>query len=142
MNSLLIAPGLPGGMMGSLMADLETNLESINKYKAKHNLPFMTQDQLLIKLFDEVAYVWPRVGYPPLVTPFSQYVKNLAMMNVMAMEKGKDRWGMIADDIWDMILGKVKLPIIPPGSPGAISREFIRRFFGLMYNPRKSSINS
>ena len=106
MNSLLIAPGLPGGMMGSLMADLESNLESINKYKAKRNLPFMTQDQLLIKLFDEVAYVWPRVGYPPLVTPFSQYVKNLAMMNVMAMEKGKERWGMIADDIWDMILGK------------------------------------
>ena len=106
MNSLLIAPGLPGGMMGSLMADLETNLESINKYKAKRNLPFMTQDELLIKLFDEVAYVWPRVGYPPLVTPFSQYVKNLAMMNVMALEKGKPRWGMIADDIWDMILGK------------------------------------
>ena len=84
--------------MGSLMADLETNLESINKYKAKRNLPFMTQDELLIKLFNEVAYVWPRVGYPPLVTPFSQYVKNLAMMNVMAMEKGKERWGMIADD--------------------------------------------
>ena len=111
MNSLLIAPGLPGGMMGSLMADLETNLESINKYKAKHNQPFMTQDQLLIKLFNEVAYVWPRVGYPPLVTPFSQYVKNLAMMNVIAMEKGKERWGMIADDIWDMILGKAgRLP--------------------------------
>lgn len=111
MNSLLIGPGLPGGMMGSLMADLESNLESINKYKAKRNLPFMTQDQLLIKLFNEVAYVWPRVGYPPLVTPFSQYVKNLAMMNVMALEKGKERWGMIADDIWDMILGKAgKLP--------------------------------
>lgn len=111
MNSLLIGPGLPGGMMGSLMADLETNLESINKYKAKHNLPFMKQDELLIKLFNEVAYVWPRVGYPPLVTPFSQYVKNLAMMNVIAMEKGKERWGMIADDIWDMILGKAgRLP--------------------------------
>ena len=55
MNSLLIGPGLPGGMMGSLMADLESNLESINKYKAKHNLPFMTQDQLLIKLFNEVG---------------------------------------------------------------------------------------
>ena len=111
MNSLLIGPGLPGGMMGSLMADLESNLESINKYKAKRNLPFMKQDELLIKLFNEVAYVWPRVGYPPLVTPFSQYVKNLAMMNVIAMEKGKERWGMIADDIWDMILGKAgKLP--------------------------------
>ncbi|MBQ4621262.1 MAG: oxaloacetate decarboxylase [Bacteroidaceae bacterium] len=111
MNSLLIGPGLPGGMMGSLMADLETNLESINKYKAKRNMKFMTQDELLIKLFNEVAYVWPRVGYPPLVTPFSQYVKNLALMNVMQMEKGKERWGMIADDIWDMLLGKAgKLP--------------------------------
>ena len=112
---------LPGGMMGSLMADLESNLESINKYKAKHNLPFMTQDQLLIKLFDEVAYVWPRVGYPPLVTPFSQYVKNLAMMNVMAMEKGKERWGMIADDIWDMILGKAGR------LPGKLAPEIIEK---------------
>ena len=48
---------------------------------------------------------------PPLVTPFSQYVKNLALMNVMQMEKGKARWSMIADDIWDMILGKAgRLP--------------------------------
>ena len=87
MNSLLIGPGLPGGMMGSLMADLEKNLETINKSNIKNNKPLMSQDQLLIKLFDEVAYVWPRVGYPPLVTPFSQYVKNLALMNVMQMEK-------------------------------------------------------
>ena len=121
MNSLLIGPGLPGGMMGSLMADLESNLESINKYKAKRNLPFMTQDQLLIKLFNEVAYVWPRVGYPPLVTPFSQYVKNLAMMNVIAMEKGKERWGMIADDIWDMILGKAGR------LPGKLAPEIIEK---------------
>jgi len=71
----------------------------------------MTQEKLLLKLFDEVAYVWPRVGYPPLVTPFSQYVKNLALMNVMQMEKGKERWSMIADDIWDMLLGKAgRLP--------------------------------
>lgn len=105
-NSLLIAPGLPGGMMGSLMSDLETNLESINKWKEKHGHPLLTQDDLLIKLFDEVAYIWPKLGYPCLVTPFSQYVKNLALMNVMQMEKGKERWSMIADDIWDMILGK------------------------------------
>ncbi len=121
MNSLLIRPGLPGGMMGSLMADLGTNLESINKYKAKRNLPFLTQDELLIKLFDEVAYVWPRVGYPCLVTPFSQYVKNLAMMNVIQMEKGKERWGMIADDIWDMILGKAG------ALPGELAPEIIEK---------------
>ncbi|MBS7364054.1 MAG: oxaloacetate decarboxylase [Paludibacteraceae bacterium] len=111
MNSLLIGPGLPGGMMGSLMTDLETNLESINKWKEKNGKPKMTQDELLIKLFDEVKYVWPMMGYPCLVTPFSQYVKNMALMNVMQMEKGKERWSMIADDIWDMMLGKSgKLP--------------------------------
>jgi pyruvate carboxylase subunit B len=105
-NSLLVAPGLPGGMMGSLMSDLEQNLESLNKWKAKNNQPQLTIDELLVKLFDEVTYVWPKVGYPCLVTPFSQYVKNLALMNVIQMEKGKARWSMIADDIWDMILGK------------------------------------
>ncbi|MGN1219622.1 MAG: biotin/lipoyl-containing protein [Candidatus Cryptobacteroides sp.] len=105
-NSLLIKPGLPGGMMGSLMTDLEENLAQLNKWKAKNNQEPLTTDQLLIKLFDEVAYVWPKVGYPTLVTPFSQYVKNLALMNVIQMEKGKERWSMIGDNIWDMILGK------------------------------------
>ena len=105
-NSLLIKPGLPGGMMGSLMTDLADNLKSLNKWKVKNGQPELTTDQLLIKLFDEVAYVWPKVGYPCLVTPFSQYVKNLALMNVIQMEKGKERWSMIADNIWDMILGK------------------------------------
>jgi pyruvate carboxylase subunit B len=106
MNSLLIGPGLPGGMMGSLMADLSSNLESINKWKVKNNQPELTQDELLVKLFNEVEYIWPMVGYPPLVTPYSQYVKNLALMNVMQLERGKEHWGMIADDIWDMLMGK------------------------------------
>ena len=105
-NSLLVKPGLPGGMMGSLMTDLEENLASLNKWKVKHNQPELSTDEILVKLFDEVAYVWPKVGYPCLVTPFSQYVKNLALMNVIQMEKGKERWSMIADNIWDMILGK------------------------------------
>ena len=105
-NSLLVKPGVPGGMMGSLMTDLEDNLKSMNKWKVKNGQPELTTDQLLVKLFDEVAYVWPKVGYPCLVTPFSQYVKNLALMNVIQMEKGKARWSMIADNIWDMILGK------------------------------------
>ncbi len=110
-NSLLIKPGLPGGMMGSLMTDLEENLSSLNKWKVKNGQEPLTTDQLLVKLFDEVAYVWPKVGFPPLVTPFSQYVKNLSLMNVMQMEKGKNRWEMFPDTIWDMVLGKAgKLP--------------------------------
>lgn len=111
MNSLLIGPGLPGGMMGSLMADLENNLASLNKWLTKRDKPTVTQDQLLIKLFDEVKYVWPRLGYPPLVTPFSQYVKNAALMNVLQMEKGKARWSMLDENTWGMIIGKSgKLP--------------------------------
>jgi len=111
MNSLLIGSGLPGGMMGSLMADLGSNLESLNKWLVKRNKPTITQDELLIKLFEEVEYIWPILGYPPLVTPFSQYVKNLALMNVIQLIKGRERWSMIADNIWDMIVGKSgKLP--------------------------------
>ncbi len=120
-NSLLIKPGLPGGMMGSLMTDLEVNLLSLNKWKTKHNQPELTIDQLLVKLFDEVAYVWPKVGFPPLVTPFSQYTKNLALMNVMQMEKGRERWSMIADTIWDMILGKAGT------LPGPVDQIFLQK---------------
>jgi pyruvate carboxylase subunit B len=119
MNSLLIGPGLPGGMMGSLMADLENNLASLNKWMRKHNKPELTQDELLISLFDEVRYIWPKMGFPPLVTPFSQYVKNVALMNVMQMMKGNKRWTMIDDNTWDMMLGKAgKLP-------GKLDKEII-----------------
>lgn len=130
MNSLLIAPGLPGGMMGSLMADLEANVVSVNRYLEKNGKPTLTQDDLLIKLFDEVAYVWPMVGYPPLVTPFSQYVKNLALMNVTQLIKGRERWSMIADDIWDMILGKSgRLPGEVHPEIKALAKEQNREFY-------------
>lgn len=106
LNSLLIGPGLPGGMMGSLMADLEKNLKSINKWLSKNGKDEITQDEFLIKLFKEVEHTWPKLGYPPLVTPFSQYVKNLSLMNVMQIIKGKERFSMIDENTWGMILGK------------------------------------
>lgn len=52
----------------------------------------MSQDQLLIKLFDEVAYVCRVSATPPLVTPVRPVCKNLQLMNVMLHEKGKARW--------------------------------------------------
>lgn len=106
MNSLLIGPGLPGGMMGSLMADLENNVKSLNKWLTKNNRPNVDQEELLLKLFEEVKYVWPKLGYPPLVTPFSQYVKNVSLMNVINMYKDKKRFAMIDENTWGMILGK------------------------------------
>ncbi|MGF1635577.1 MAG: biotin/lipoyl-containing protein, partial [Cyclobacteriaceae bacterium] len=106
MTALLIGSGLPGGMMGSLKADLANNLASINRYLEKNDKSTLTQDELMIKLYDEVEHIWPMMGYPPLVTPYSQYVKNVALMNVMQMIKGKERFSMIDDNTWDMMLGK------------------------------------
>ena len=106
MSSLLLECGLPGGMMGSMMADLGGIRSTINNLRKKKGEPELSVDDMLIKLFDEVAYVWPRVGYPPLVTPFSQYTKNIALMNLLTLEQGKGRFVMMDDSMWGMILGK------------------------------------
>jgi pyruvate carboxylase subunit B len=72
-----------------------------------------------VKLFNEVEFIWPKLGYPPLVTPFSQYVKNVALMNIIQLTSGKERYSMIDNNTWDMILGKAgKLP-------GPLDKEII-----------------
>ena len=106
MSSLLLTCGLPGGMMGSMMSDLGGIQGVINNLRTKKGEPELSTDDMLVKLFDEVAYVWPRVGYPPLVTPFSQYVKNIALFNLLTLEQGKGRYVMMDDSVWGMILGK------------------------------------
>ena len=106
MSSLLLGCGLPGGMMGSMMADLAGIHGVINNTLKAKGEPELTTDEILVRLFDEVAYVWPRVGYPPLVTPFSQYVKNIALMNLLTIAQGKGRFVMMDDAMWGMILGK------------------------------------
>lgn len=111
MTSLLIGSGLPGGMMGSLMSDLKGVHQGINTTLRNLGKPEISEDQLLVQLFKEVEFIWPMMGYPPLVTPFSQYVKNVALMNIVQLYNGKERFGMIDNNTWDMILGKAgKLP--------------------------------
>ena len=107
MSSLLVGCGLPGGMMGSMMADLKGFQGAINAAQRAHGRPDMSLDTLMVKLFQEVEYVWPRLGYPPLVTPFSQYVKNTALMNLFNMLNDKPRWTTIDKDTWGMILGNM-----------------------------------
>ena len=119
MSSLLLGCGLPGGMMGSMMSDLGGIHSIINKQRKAKGEAELSIDDMLVKLFDEVAYVWPRVGYPPLVTPFSQYVKNIALMNLLTIEQGKGRFVMMDDSMWGMILGK------SGNVPGEIAPELI-----------------
>ena len=111
MTSLLVGCGLPGGMMGSMMADLKPFLGAINAAERAAGRPEISLDALTVKLFEEVQYIWPKLGYPPLVTPFSQYVKNTALMNLLSTLKGQPRWSTIDKDTWGMILGRCgKLP--------------------------------
>ena len=119
MSSLLLGSGLPGGMMGSMMADLAGIHSTINNIRKKKGEPELSTDDMLINLFNEVEYVWPRVGYPPLVTPFSQYVKNIALMNLLTMEQGKGRFVMMDDSMWGIILGK------SGKIPGTIAPELV-----------------
>ena len=106
MTSLLVGCGLPGGMMGSMMADLNGFRGAINMSLRNQGKKELSLNELVIMLFQEVEYVWPRLGYPPLVTPFSQYVKNTALMNLMHLLKGEPRWTTIDKDTMNMILGK------------------------------------
>lgn len=119
MSSLLLGCGLPGGMMGSMMADLGGIRRSINGILKSKGEAELSMDDMLVKLFDEVAYVWPRVGYPPLVTPFSQYVKNISLMNLLTLAQGKPRFTMMDDAMWGMILGK------SGRVPGTIAPELV-----------------
>jgi len=120
MSSLLVGCGLPGGMMGSMMSDLKGMHGAINmalRSKGKREVSF---NDLVVQLFDEVAYVWPKLGYPPLVTPFSQYVKNIALMNIFSLAKGEPRFSQVDPDSRNMILGKTGL------LPGELAPEIIQ----------------
>ena len=82
MSSLLLGCGLPGGMMGSMMADLKGVMDAINNNRKNK-------------------------GEEPL----SEDVKNIALMNLLTESMGKPRYTMMDDSIWGMILGKSgKLP--------------------------------
>ncbi len=120
LNSLLLGSGLPGGMFGSLMADLKGVHAAINMNREKKGLSALSEDELLVELFDEVQNIWPKLGNPPLVTPFSQYTKNIALMNLYALSQDQSRYENSIDPAaWNMILGKAgKLP-------GTLSPEIV-----------------
>lgn len=120
MNSLLIGCGLPGGMMGSMMADLRTMHPAINMALRNNGKAEVSLNDLVVQLFEEVGYIWPKLGYPPLVTPFSQYVKNIALMNILSMAQGQPRFSNIDKDSWNMILGKAGT------LPGKLDDEIIQ----------------
>jgi oxaloacetate decarboxylase (Na+ extruding) subunit alpha len=84
---------MPGGMMGTMKRQLaETN--------RLHLLP---------QVLEEVEQVRADLGYPIMVTPFSQVVGAQALMNVLS---GK-RYETVPDEVTRYVLGRFGAPAMP-----------------------------
>ena len=129
---LLRSAGLPGGMIASLVNELPSYHLAVNgalkmsgapsflSVPSVSSFPSMpsgltslpvpseqTFSQFVARFADEVRHVWPALGYPPMVTPFSQYVANVALSNLVSLANGQPRWSGLSLDVWNMILGRM-----------------------------------
>jgi oxaloacetate decarboxylase alpha subunit len=84
---------MPGGMMGTF----------------KRQLAEMDQLHLLPRVLEETEIVRAELGYPIMVTPFSQLVGTQAVMNVLAGE----RYATIPDEVIRYALGRFGSPAMP-----------------------------
>ena len=76
---------------------------------------------LFPRVLDEVALVRAELGYPIMVTPYSQFVGSQAVLNVMSVQSGKPRWSQLPDEIIRYVLGHFGPP------PGPIADVVIER---------------
>lgn len=84
---------MPGGMMGTM----------------KRQLREIRRENLLPQVLEEVERVRQELGYPIMVTPFSQVVGTMALMNVMQGE----RYATIPDEVTRYVLGRFGKPSMP-----------------------------
>lgn len=85
---------VPGGMMGTLRRQL-------GEIGMADRLP---------RVLEECVRVRADLGYPIMVTPFSQFVGSQALMNVLAEENGQDRYSRIPDEVVRFVLGHFGTP--------------------------------
>jgi oxaloacetate decarboxylase alpha subunit len=84
---------LPGGMIGTM----------------KRQLREMRQEHRLNDVYQEVERVRAELGFPIMVTPFSQVVGTMAVMNVLAPE----RYANVPDEVIRYALGLFGTPPAP-----------------------------
>ena len=86
---------IPGGMLSN----------------TQNQLREMGMEDKFFDVMDEMPRVRADLGYPPLVTPTSQIVGTMAMMNVNFMANGMERYTMTSNEVKDLVRGKYgKLP--------------------------------
>jgi oxaloacetate decarboxylase alpha subunit len=84
---------MPGGMIGTF----------------KRQLAETDRLHLLPAVFEEVERVRAELGYPIMVTPFSQVVGTQALLNVV----GGERYASIPDEVIRYALGRFGRPVMP-----------------------------
>jgi oxaloacetate decarboxylase alpha subunit len=87
---------LPGGMIGTMRRQLR-------EMRQEHRLP---------EVYEEVERVRRELGYPIMVTPFSQVVGTQAVMNVLAPE----RYDNVPDEVISYVIGRFGTPPAPMDS--------------------------
>ena len=103
-------------------------IPAVRRYQIPGGMLSNTQTQLnemgmgdrFFDVMDEMPRVREDLGYPPLVTPTSQIVGTMAMMNVMM----GDRYKMVPNEVKDLVRGKYGQ------LPGTISDEIRQTIIG------------
>lgn len=96
---------VPGGMMGTM----------------KRQLAEIGMSDALPAVIEEAGRVRADLGYPIMVTPFSQFVGSQALMNVLAEKSGQERYSRIPDEVLKFVLGDFGTP------EGEISADILNR---------------
>lgn len=101
-NTNVLRYQMPGGMISNFTSQLGDQID---------RLP---------EVLNEVPRVREDLGYPPLVTPFSQMVGSQAFMNVIAGE----RYKMVSNEVKNYLMGHYGR------APGHIDEKFRRSIIG------------
>jgi oxaloacetate decarboxylase (Na+ extruding) subunit alpha len=96
---------VPGGMMATL----------------RRQMAELRRPELFPRVLEEVALVRAELGYPIMVTPYSQFVGSQAVLNVMSVQAGQPRWSQLPDEIIRYVLGHFGPP------PGPIADVVLER---------------
>ena len=112
---------MPGGMMGTM----------------KRQLSEMKRLHLLPQVLEEVERVRADLGYPIMVTPFSQVVGTQALMNVVS---GK-RYETVPDEVTRYVLGRFGAPAMPLDSDVEDRIRSSRRAKELEAEPHMASLD-
>lgn len=112
----------------------------------RHQLSTLKSEDRLEEVFEEIVRVRSDLGYPIMVTPFSQFVVSQAFINVMLNERykqvtdeiiqyalghwGKEASSSIDPDIKDIIINRTRAKEISQMPPSELTVDEVRKRIG------------